>query len=231
MNLPHPARSIRPVEKRCDSNMRNVSFLAPARRLAILILALAMPALAQAATPAESFVSTNIEKGLQILNTHGPQRAGQFQTFLEGLTDISRIGRFTLGNARRTASPADLASFESAFRNYAIAVYQSRLSKYSGQTLKVTGSVDNGPGDFTVSTVMVDPAAQSDQQPLPVGFRVVSEGSRMVVIDVSVAGVWLSIEERDQFSAFLAQHGNSIPALVAHLNQLTTQLMSGEGGR
>jgi phospholipid transport system substrate-binding protein len=231
MNLPHPAPSIGAGREKVRTPMRNTSSLAPVRRLAVLILALVMPALAHAATPAESFVSTNIEKGLQILNTHSPQRASQFEAFLEGLTDIARIGRFTLGNARRTASPADLASFESTFRNYAVAVYQSRLSKYSGQTLKVTGSVENGPGDFTVSTVMIDPAAKSDQQPLPVGFRVVSEGSRMVVVDVSVAGVWLSIEERDQFSAFLAQHGNSIPALVAHLNQLTTQLMSGEGGR
>jgi len=43
---------------------------------------------------------------------------------------------------------------------------------------------------------------------------------------VSVAGVWLSIEERDQFSAFLSQHNASIPALIQHLNQQTAQLKS-----
>ena len=48
------------------------------------------------------------------------------------------------------------------------------------------------------------------------------------MIDVAVAGVWLSIEERDQFSAFLSQHNNSIPALVQHLNQLTDDLKSGK---
>ncbi|MBV8978933.1 MAG: ABC transporter substrate-binding protein [Alphaproteobacteria bacterium] len=206
--------------------MRSLISLSPACRL-VFVLALMLPAAAQAATPAEIFVSTNIERGLQILGSDNPQRSSRFESFLEGLTDISRIGRFTLGNARRTASPQDLAAFDTSFRNYAVAVYQSRLSKYSGQTLKVTGSVENGPGDFTVSTVMVDPEAKSDQQPLPVGFRVVNEGNRMVVIDVSVAGVWLSIEERDQFSAFLSQHNGSIPALIQHLNQLTTQLRNG----
>ena len=212
------------------------AFKASLRPMMLIGFALIAPALAardtaRAATPAESFVSDNIQKGLQILSNKGPQRASQFEAFLENLTDISRIGRFKLGNARRTASPADIASFDAAFKNYAVAVYQSRLSVYSGQTLKVTGSTQNGAGDFTVKTVMVDPHGDSGQQPLEVGFRVVTEGARMVVIDVSVAGVWLSIEERDQFSAFLSQHNASVPALVAHLNQLTTQLKSGNGAR
>ncbi len=44
------------------------------------------------------------------------------------------------------------------------------------------------------------------------------------MLDVSVVGVWLAIEERDQFTAFLAQHNNSVPALTKHLNELTAKL-------
>jgi phospholipid transport system substrate-binding protein len=217
--------------------MRGFAFRFVLRRLlaltglAMSVSILTASSAAYAANPAETFISTNIQRGLQILNTPGPQRATQFETFLEGLTDISRIGRFTLGAARRTASAADIAAFDAAFKNYAIAVYQSRLSAYSGQTLKVTGSTQNQPDDYTVTTVTIDPAAKSNQQPLTVAFRVVNEQGRMVVVDVSVAGVWLSIEERDQFSAFLSQHNGSIPALIAHLNQLTAQLKRGNAAR
>ncbi len=210
--------------------MPNISaifgWLRPAA-IGILMLLPAAQQSAQAAAPAESFVADNIDKGLRILNgTPSAQRTTQFQSFLEGLTDIGRIAKFTLGNARRTASPADIAAFDAAFRNYAEAVYQSRLSQYSGQTLKVIGSTEPNPGDTIVKTVMIDPA-QSGQQPLEVDFRVVSESGRLVVIDVAIAGVWLSIEERDQFSAFLSQHNGSIPALVTHLNQSTAQMKSG----
>ncbi|HWA89814.1 MAG TPA: ABC transporter substrate-binding protein [Rhizomicrobium sp.] len=190
-----------------------------------VVLLFAAPA-ANAASPAESFVQTNIDKGLQILNGRSgssAQRTAQFQSFLESLTDIGRIAKFTLGNARRGASDADVASFNAAFKSYAQAVYQSRLSAYTNQTLKVTGSTERAPGDIIVKTTLVDPS-QSGQQPLEVDFRVLTDGARMVVVDVSIAGVWLAIEERDQFQAFLAQHNNSIPALVAHLNQLTAQL-------
>ncbi|MBV9993499.1 MAG: ABC transporter substrate-binding protein [Alphaproteobacteria bacterium] len=193
--------------------------------LVTIAFALVTGSVAQAATPAESFVATNIDKGLQILNGKGPsaQRNAQFQSFLENLTDIPRIARFTLGNARRAASDSDVASFDAAFKSYAQAVYQSRLAQYTGQTLKVTGSTERAPGDTIVKTALVDPQG-AEQQPLEVDFRVLSDKGRMVVIDVSIAGVWLAIEERDQFSAFLSQHNGSIPALVTHLNQLTAQL-------
>jgi phospholipid transport system substrate-binding protein len=192
--------------------------------LGLAFLLVAAPA--AAASPAETFVSQNIDKGLQILNNRSlssGQRASQFQTFLEGLTDLGRIAKFTLGNARRGAPDADVAAFDAAFRNYAYAVYQSRLSAYTGQSLKVTGSTERSADDIIVKTVLVDPK-QSGQQPLEVDFRVRSDTGRMAIVDVAIAGVWLAIEERDQFSAFLGQHNGDIKQLVTHLNQLTAQL-------
>ena len=135
---------------------------------------------------------------------------------------------FTLGNARRTASPADVDSFVDAFRDYAVAVYESRLNQYAGQSLKVTGSTERAPGDFIVTTVLVDPLGQAkNQEPIEVDFRVLNDNGHLVVIDASVVGVWLAIEERDQFSSFLGDHGNSVPALVAHLKELTAQMRAG----
>jgi phospholipid transport system substrate-binding protein len=186
---------------------------------------------ASAASPAESYVQENVQRGLQILNNHSVpdvQRRALFRDFLTGLTDIRRIAVFTLGSSKRTASPADVESFVNAFRDYAIAVYESRLTQYSGQTLKVVGSTDRAPGDTVVSTVLVDPSAKTQgQQPIEVDFRVLNDNGKFVVIDVSIAGVWLAIEERDQFSAFLEQNNDSIPALVSHLNDLTRRIRAG----
>lgn len=198
---------------------------------AIALLALAAPVAASAAqTPAaaEAFVQANVDRGLSILSNHrlpDDARREQFRDFLVGLTDIKRIAMFTLGNARRTASPGDVASFVDAFRDYAVAVYESRLNQYAGQSLKVTGSTERAPGDYIVRTVLVDPLGQAkNQEPIEVDFRVLDDNGHFVVIDASVVGVWLAIEERDQFSAFLAQNNDNVPALVDHLRALTTQL-------
>ena len=209
--------------------MPEMSFRLPAiaRRgaLALIVAAasfLVMPA-ASAASPAEAFVDANVSKGLTILNNKGlstEQRKAQFQTFILGLTDMHRIANFTLGQYRHGATPQDQDAFAAAFQNYAIAVYQSYFSKYSGQTLRVMGSQERAPGDTIVTTQMVDPNDQSGQQPLEVDFRVLTDNGRFVVIDFSVAGIWLAIEERDQFSSFLGQNGGSIPTLINHLHEL-----------
>ncbi len=178
---------------------------------------------ASAAPPAEAFVQTNITRALAILNNKSAgveQKRTQFEQFLLGLTDMKRIANFTLGSYRRTASQQDQDAFAAAFQNYATAVYQSYFSKYSGQTLKVTGSQERAPGDTIVQTVLIDPNDHSGQAPLEVDFRILQDNGKMVVIDFSVAGIWLALEERDQFSAFLGQNNGSIPTLVSHLHDL-----------
>jgi phospholipid transport system substrate-binding protein len=200
----------------------------PTRR-ALLAAGLILPVLAHpalAADPAETFVNANIQKGLDILNNKAiskQQKADQFEQFLLGLTDMKRIADFTLGQYRRTASPADLAAFEGAFQNYATAVYQSYFSKYAGQTLKVTGSQARTPDDFIVATQLIDPSDHSGQEPLEVDFRVRTDTGKPVVVDFSVAGIWLALEERDQFTAFLGQNNGNIPMLVSHLAELAKQ--------
>lgn len=207
--------------------MPEMSFrLARRGALALIVAAagfLLLAPRASAASPAEAFVDSNVSRGLAILNNKGlstDQRKAQFQTFILGLTDMHRIANFTLGQYRHGASQQDQDAFAAAFQNYAIAVYQSYFTKYSGQTLRVTGSQERAPGDTIVTTRMIDPNDQSGQQPLEVDFRVLTDNGRIVVIDFSVAGIWLAIEERDQFSSFLGQNGGSIPTLINHLHDL-----------
>ena len=199
----------------------------PARR-ALLAATLGAPFLAApvfAADPAETFVSANIQRGLALLNNKSlnpTQRRDQFEQFLLNLTDLKRIADFTLGQYRRSASAGDVQAFEVAFQNYAVAVYQFYFSKYSGQTLKVTSSTLRAPTDYIVATQLIDPA-KSGQQPLEVSFRVRTDGPRPVVTDVSVEGVWLSLQQRDQFVAFLGQNNGNVRLLITHLSELAKQ--------
>jgi phospholipid transport system substrate-binding protein len=196
--------------------------------LAALLSLAATPALA--ANPAETFVADNIHKGLDILNNRSlaeAQKREQFSAFLIGLTDMKRIALFTLGQYRRGASPGDQDAFAGAFQNYATAVYQSYFAKYSGQALKVTGSTERAPGDFIVATALIDPNDHSGQPPLEIDFRVRTDGPKPVVVDFSVSGIWLALEERDQFTAFLGQNNGNVKELINHLGDLAKQYRGG----
>ena len=194
------------------------------------ILALAWaPTAAANNTDAEAFTQRLVDQGVGILrNTGDPARRAKFRDFITQYADARRTALFTLGNYKRSASEADVEGFVKAFQDFATAVYESRLDQYKGQTLKVTGSIDNKPGDVTVNTQVIDPSAR---EPLRVALRLLGSGGNCRFADVQVAGIWLSMEQRDQFAAFLSQHGGSVPALAAHLTTQTAEINSGTAQR
>ena len=200
--------------------------------LAAIVAAIAMLSASElkaapAGNPAEAFVQENVEKGYAILNSttlSEEQRRAQFREFMLSLTDARRIGMFTLGQYANSASKEDIEAFISAFSEFAVAVYKSRLSKYKGQTLKVTGSLQRAADDVVVNTDVVDPGAPN-AQPLKAAFRVrkTSDG-RPIVTDIQVEGVWLSLSQRSDFTGFLQQHGGRLPDLITDLQRQTQVL-------
>jgi phospholipid transport system substrate-binding protein len=196
------------------------------RTVLAMMLALTAPAMtAEAAVPAESFISDNIQKSLSILNDaslSSAERSDQFEHLLLGLTDMKRIAIFTLGQYGVSASKADQDEFAAAFQAYSVSVYRSYLSRYAGQTLKVTGSSQRAPDDFIIHTVMADPSGNAGQRPLQVDFRVRTDSGKPELTDFSVGGIWIALEERDQFAAFLAHNHGDIKNLIAHLEQVAT---------
>ena len=194
------------------------------RTMLAMALVLTAPVLtASAAVPAESFVADNIQKGLTILNDpalSASERSDRFEHLLLGLTDMKRVALFTLGQYAEGAPASEQEAFATAFQTYSVSVYRSYLSRYAGQTLKVVGSSERAPDDFIVNTVMADPTGNAGQRPLQISFRVRTDSGKPELTDFSVGGIWIALEERDQFAAFLAHNHGDLKNLIAHLDQV-----------
>jgi phospholipid transport system substrate-binding protein len=184
--------------------------------------------LAAAANPAEAFVQQNVDRVYAILNNAsltGEQRRARFRDFMLSLTDPDRIGAFTLGQYVNRASKADVEAFDSAFTDYVVAVYESRLSRYKGRTIRITGSTERAADDVVVSAIVVNPENPS-APPTKAAFRVrKSNEGRSIVTDIQVEGIWLALSERSDFTAFLQQHGGRISDLVADMRRRTQALV------
>ena len=186
-------------------------------------------ALAQPATPAtaEEFVQSCVKTSLAILNDASlskDEKDAQFRTFLLSITDLNRTADYTLGPVKRTTDPADLAAFEDAFKNYAIAAYETQFDKFSGQTLKVVKAVPLDKDITLVSTKLIQPNPRSNQLPLDVDFRIFGGPGNYLVGDVSVMSIDLAVTVQDQFQAFLWQHKNDVKALTADLARRTAKM-------
>ena len=183
------------------------------------------------ANPAEAFVQQNTDKGYAILNNaslSAAQRSAQFRDFMLSLTDTRRIGLFTLGQYANSASKTELDAFTSAFADYAVAVYESRLGKYKGQSLKVTGSDQRAADDVVVNADVVNPAAPPNTPAIKAAFRVrKTADGKPIITDMQVEGIWLALSQRSDFTGFLQQHGGSVAALTDHLKMQAQQVRTG----
>jgi phospholipid transport system substrate-binding protein len=221
--------------------MREVRALAIERRLTIvtwtravallagafLVALLALPAHA-APTPKE-FVQQAVDEGVSILGDESlsdSDRRARFREFMLGLVEERRIALFTLGSYRGQASEAEIDEFVDSFTEYAIAVYESRLSQYKGQTLKVTDVTERSEDDFIVTTVVEGDTGGGE--PVSVAFRLRKESDEFTVVDIQVVGIWLAIDQQGQFASFLRQNNGSVPALTAHLRDRTERIRAGE---
>src|ERR1700693_5218857 len=152
------------------------------------------------ATPAtEIFIQLNVDKGYMILNSTSlsdAERRGQFRALLLGLAASRRIALFTLGPFATGAAPVDVDAFVEAFTNYSVAVYENRLDRYKGETLKVTGSSDRAADDSVVQTELVSPNP-SNGPPIRIAFRVRrGENAAPTVTDMQIEGVSLAMRQR-----------------------------------
>lgn len=171
---------------------------------------------AAAANPAEDFVSANIQQGFDILNDRAAspaQRKTRFAAFVVGLTDVRRVALFLLGRYASAAAPADLEAYVAAYQDYVLAVYQSYFAQYAGQSLRVINSRMRAPDDFVVRTNVTG----NNAAPMEIDFRVRTDGARPVLVDLGIAGVWLALSQRDEFTTVLGQNNGDIKALTANL--------------
>jgi len=172
---------------------------------------------------AEAFTQKVINDGLAILRDGGSSSHSQFHDFIFKYADASKAAMFTLGPYRRNAAKADLDAFVDAYREFQFALYARSLEKYKNQSLKVTGSVDNQPGDTTVNTVVADENGKTDKG-LRVSFRMSGSGGSYKFTDVQIEGAWISQSQLEQFRAILGRNGGNIPELTQEIQNRTTHM-------
>jgi phospholipid transport system substrate-binding protein len=179
---------------------------------------------ARADDGAERFARQLIDEGFSILRDDSlpaQARRDKFHTFILGHVDGQRTALFTLGVYRRSVSEAVLTRFIAVFTEYSTAIYETHLVDYKNATLTVVSSIENKPGDVTVMTSAEDPSLR---EPLRVGFRLSSSGGTYRIVDIQAAGIWLSVEQRDQFAALLSRNNGDVAALTDELVKRTANI-------
>lgn len=199
-------------------------FILPAIMAATLAVS-ALPAFADAKT--EAYVQKNANEVLATLNSpdlSAKERTEKFSDYMDQFADFDAISNFVIGKYSRRFSEADLTRYRTAFRTYALAVYESELDAYRGEGVTVKNSVDRSPTDSIVNTVI----KRQDGRDMDVRWRVMGKEGNYQVVDVALNLdgnlIWLAIEQRAQFIALLDQNNGSADVLINKINGMTADL-------
>ncbi len=189
---------------------------------------------ALASPESEAFIQGTVDDGYVILNSttlSDEERSAQFRDFMLSLTDMRRIAVFTLGPYVNRAEESEIDDFVEAFTEYAVTVYEDRLSRYRGQTMSVSGSNDRAEDDSVVSAIVYTPndAIDPNTQSINVAFRVRENADgNPIVIDMQVEGVWLAVSQRADFTSYLQQNNGSVLSLADSLRRQAEGILAGE---
>ncbi|MGH7116666.1 MAG: MlaC/ttg2D family ABC transporter substrate-binding protein [Stellaceae bacterium] len=210
--------------------------LSPSRRsLSVLAVTAALllwtaPVRAAPTDPA-AFVNGLVQQALTILrNPQMPeaQREQRFSTLLRGGFDIPRIARFVLGRYWLSASDQERNRFSQLFADWVVQTYSVRFKQYTGETIKVTGSREESPTSYVVTSQLI----HTDRTPpATIYWHVRKSGDDLKIVDVEVEGVSMALTEREQFASVIQRNGGSVASLNQMLQQrLSSGAVSASGG-
>lgn len=194
------------------------------KRIAAAVLTCCLAASGAEASPAtEGFIQQNFDKGYEILNNPSlsdADKRAQFRALLLSLAASRRIALFTLGSYATATAPAAIDAFVDSFTRYTISIYETGLNRYSGQKLRVTGSMDRAADDSIVQAEILGPNPANGRS-IGVAFRVrPNAGGAPAITDVLIEGVSLASAQRDDFTAYLKQHNGSVAELSKRLDAM-----------
>ncbi|MCF6291919.1 MAG: ABC transporter substrate-binding protein [Robiginitomaculum sp.] len=167
----------------------------------------------------EAFVQQQAFAGLEILQDKyigETEKNVAFGKFIDSVIDSRKVARFVLGKYARGLDSAVFDDFKHAFDAYAKNIYQDNLTKFGGESLIVTGSIDRKPGDAIVNTIISGGALE---KPLNVRWRVRTKDGISKIIDLEAFGIWLAVQQRSEITSYIANNGGKVKAATNMLQK------------
>jgi phospholipid transport system substrate-binding protein len=179
---------------------------------------------------AEQFVGGLLQQATLVLRdfTGGEAaRCDRLHHLVMANLDARKTALFALGPHQRGLDPQTTELYVAAFTDYITALYEARLRTFRTFDFKIVGSMDAGQGDTTVITQATPPAEYRGKQPVHIWLRISRAGGQYKIVDVQIAGIWVSMYQREEFARILSQNRADLRALTAYLSDQAARIKAG----
>lgn len=173
---------------------------------------------------AKAFVADLSSQAIEVMtgkDIPDAERTQRFRQLFVGAVDLPLVGRLVLARAWRTASPDQRSRFMKAFEDVVVLTWANRFKNTRGTVrVQIGEAKPDRDKEMQVDQVII----RENHQPIPVIWRLRSEGNSWRAIDLVVEGTSMIATYREEYTAVIAQNGGSVDALVDALQRKAAQL-------
>ena len=170
---------------------------------------------------ADVFVQSTVNRASKILseNLSKEEKINQLKLIAEKTVDISAIGFYTLGSARKNLNIEQKEKYSILFREYFLKSFSSRLSEYTNPEIDVL-SKEVLSENYTIVNSLLK--GTSERPEVKIDWRVYTKNKENPLIrDLIIEGLSLARTQKEEFSSILNSNNNDINFLFKTLKEFS----------
>ena len=131
--------------------------------------------------------------------------------------DINAIGKYTLGDFRKTLDDSNSRKYDDLFEKYFLKSLSSRLTDYSNNKFEII-SAEQKSSKYTIVKSKI--SESSSQPEIQIDWRVYTKDPlKPLIRDLVVEGLSLARTQKEEFSSILSANNNDVNFLFARLEK------------
>jgi phospholipid transport system substrate-binding protein len=131
--------------------------------------------------------------------------------------DINAIGKYTLGDFRKTLDDSNSRKYDDLFEKYFLKSITSRLTDYSNNKFEII-SAEQKSSKYTIVKSKI--SESSSQPEIQIDWRVYTKDPlKPLIRDLVVEGLSLARTQKEEFSSILSANNNDVNFLFARLEK------------
>ena len=172
---------------------------------------------------ADVFVQSTVNRAAKTLggNLSKEERVEKLKDIARDTVDISGIGFYSLGAYRKNATEDQINNYKTAFSEYFLKSFSSRLAEYSNPEIEVDSKKIINKNYTIVSSTL----AGTDSRPeVKIEWRVYTKDpDNLLIRDLIIEGLSLARTQKEEFSSIINSNDGNIDALIENLSNFAAK--------
>ena len=167
------------------------------------------------------FVQSTVNRASSILskNISKEDKINELKGIAKETVDISGVGFYSLGSARKTLDENQKIKYSELFESYFLKSFSSRLAEYTNPEIEVQGKEVLNENYTIVNSLLI---GTSDRPEVKIDWRIYTKNpDNPLIRDLIIEGLSLARTQKEEFSSILNSNDGDINFLFETLEEFS----------